>query len=327
MNTPINPFQPISVSEAHLLVELELFIDLVRTNRISIADFKHQLVDYLNCFNQVYKPEFEYSARLKQFAYLKLEVDDLLGLDFGYIDYQCLHQLNDSVILDAYQILQQGEALIGQESFKRQQKRSDNINSVVPYVKSLLAHYSRLLVVRVDLKYKAEFCPLVNIVHFHSDMARLLGIIGQRRQCFVEVEGYIWCLEQGDINGGYHCHLLLLFSGKAHQQAWHMASQIGTLWHEITEHQGHYFNCQDIERMKWLESKGTNGLGMVHRDDYQKQSSVLNAASYLAKEEQPLRVKLSAGMRTFGKGSFATRSRRGVDETLYSQYKELRDDL
>lgn len=327
MNTPINPMQPIIVSEAHLLVELEYFIDLVRTNGISIADFKHQLVDYLNWFNQVYNPELEYSARLKLFAYLKLEVDDLLFADFGCLNYQGLYQLNDSVILDAYQMLQRGEALIQQESVNRQLKHFDNMNSVVPYVNSFLAHYSRLLVVRVDLKYKAEFCHLVDIVHFHSDMARLLSIMGKRRQCFAELEGYIWCLEQGDINGGYHCHLMLLFSGKEHQQAWHMASQISELWHDITEYQGHYFNCQDIQRMKWLESRGTNGLGMVYREDKEKQSNVLAAAEYLAKQEQPLRVRLSANMNTFGQGTFATQSRRDIDETLYSQYKDLRDDF
>lgn len=313
--------QPYQVSEAHLLVELEHFIDLVRTNRISIADFKHQLVDYLNCFNQVYKPELEYSARLKLFAYQKLEVDDLLDSDFGYIDYQCLHQINDSVILEAYQMLQRGEALIGQEDFNRQQKHMDNVQSVSLYINSLLAHYSRLLVVRVDLKYKAEFYPLVNIIYFHSDIEKLLGIMSKRRRCFVELEGYAWCLEQGDENGGYHCHLMLLFSGKAHQEAWYMASQIGALWHDITQQQGHYFNCHDIERLKWLESQGNNGLGMVYREDQQKRINVLAAVEYLAKEEQPLRVKLSAGMRTFGKGSFATQSRRGVDKTLYSLYQ------
>lgn len=100
-----------------------------------------------------------------------------------------------------------------------------------------------------------------------------------------------------------------------------MASQIGALWHDITQQQGHYFNCHDIERLKWLESQGNNGLGMVYREDQQKRINVLAAVEYLAKEEQPLRVKLSLGMRTFGKGSFATQSRRGVDKTLYSLYQ------
>lgn len=301
------------ISESRVVLEVEQFVEKVRTDTsLSLDEFRQQLFKHLTLFTQVYDASLEYSARIKLFASIRLEVN----YSINFHSYDILEYLNDQSLSKIRELFYQGGELIEQEEIKRQKNCQDNIIALSEYINLLLAHYARLMIVRVDLKYLSEAQALVNIHRFKKHMQDLCKQIGQHRKCFKNLQGFAWSMEQGEKEGGYHSHLLLIYDANAHYNDFTMGQKVGKLWKKIAEGHGCYFICNDSKRIKELDKKGICGLGLVTRGDTIKQKNVIKAASYLVKDSQHLCIKLSPTMRTFGKGEFKGHGRRGLEKTF-----------
>lgn len=287
---------------------------------MSLSKFRYQLFKHLTLFTQVYDGSLEYSARIKLFASIRLKVN----YSINFHSYDILEHVDDQSLSKIRELFHQGSELIEQEDTKRQKNCQDNITALSEYINLLLTHYARLMVVRVDVKYLLDAQPLVDIYRFKKDMHYLCKQIGQHRKCFKNLQGFAWSMEQGEKEGGYHSHLLLIYDANAHYNDFTMGQEVGKLWKKITKEQGCYFICNDSKRIKELDKKGICGLGLVARGDAAKQKNVLKAASYLVKDSQHLCIKLSPNMRTFGKGKFEGHGRRGVEKTL-AEVKQMHD--
>lgn len=195
---------------------------------------------------------------------------------------------------------------------------SNNTNSLVHYLKQMFDHYSRLLVVRVDLKYKVESQSKVTVQDFNDHIGILRDRMRRKKGVFKSLEGYAWALEQGyELNhsNGLHCHLVLLYDGSKRHKGSFIGQQITEKWIEITERLGYYFNCNDPNYLNPFIARNEDGIGMIHRNDSQQVQRAINTISYLTtkpdKFEQRLKTKVS-GMRTFGHGTYRTKKRRGL---------------
>lgn len=314
----------LELSEANLFLQIERFVERVRKGSVRTMEFPEAFLNLLRRFNAVYDPtsNYTFSARIQLFVKLVNEVDSVGSstcLEFDLRDEAFVQMLMDR--------LQQGSKLV-EHADKQQQVECDrNAISLNMYLDCLMTHYSKLLFVRVDLKYKNECTHQINITNFDAHMKCLLKYVGKRRRCFESLEGYVWVLEQGDNEGGYHCHLLLIYGASDHQAGWHYADQTGKLWVEITEGKGLFFNCHDTTYIKKFIDKDTYGLDIVYRSDVSKRKNVKEMAKYLVKDAQHLRVKVSGMKKTFGHGSFKSKTRRGTEQTIYAQYQDLRDDF
>ena len=214
----------------------------------------------------------------------------------------------------------QHEFATAQTDFAFQENR--NGQSLYEYMSFFLHKYKRLLIVRVDLKIKAEFSHLIDIENFNSFINKLMKkiqsdkekhkkrkkgkVVDKHKSCFEGLRGYAWAIEQGVDAGGLHCHLLLLYNGDIHQRDWYLADAVGKRWVEITEDRGWYFNCSDIKHKQTYERQGTLGVGMIHRNNILEVENAVNTALYLTrpdKYEQRLKAWLP-NMRSFGRGSY-----------------------
>lgn len=197
-----------------------------------------------------------------------------------------------------------------------------NGQSLYEYMNFYLHKYERLLIVRVDLKIKAESAHLIGIEAFNGFMNKLMEkiqndrekerkrksgkIVSKEKSCFEDLRGYAWAIEQGVDNGGLHCHLLLLYNGDKRKDDWYIGDAVGKRWVKITEGLGTYYNCNTTENKQHYERQGTLGIGMIHRHNLLEMSNAINAALYLTrpeKYEQRLKAWLP-NMRSFDRGNY-----------------------
>ena len=193
-------------------------------------------------------------------------------------------------------------------------QESQNKRKLELYVNNLINHYSRLLFIRIDLKYAQQTSHHVSIEHFDDHMSKLRDLIGNKKTCFEHLQGNAWAIEQGGEEGGLHCHLLLMYDGSERQSDWHIAKEVGEKWKTITGGLGEYYSYHDPERKHKYQQYGKLGIGMIHRDNPQEVENAICSALYLtkpSKDEQQLKLWLP-NMRTFGHGIYRTSKRRGL---------------
>lgn len=193
-------------------------------------------------------------------------------------------------------------------------QESQNKRKLELYVNNLINHYSRLLFIRIDLKYAQQTSNHVSIENFDDHMSKLRDLIGNKKTCFEHLQGNAWAIEQGGVNGGLHCHLLLMYDGSERQSDWHIAKEVGEKWKMITGGLGEYYSYHDPKRKQKYQQYGKLGIGMIHRDNPQEVENAICSALYLtkpSKDEQQLKLWLP-NMRTFGHGIYRTSKRRGL---------------
>ena len=193
-------------------------------------------------------------------------------------------------------------------------KERRNSRSLFPYVSYFLNKYARALIVRVDIKIKAEFAHLVNIKTFYDFLDDFNDKVGRKRGCFKHLRGHAWAIEQGVETGGLHCHLLLIYNGDKRQNDWFLGDAVGKRWVEITDGIGCYYNCNTKQHKASYKRKGTLGIGMIHKDNPIEVDSAMYTAMYLVrpeKYEQRLKAWLP-DMRSFGHGNLPKKKNRGV---------------
>jgi hypothetical protein len=179
-----------------------------------------------------------------------------------------------------------------------------NQRELTKLINRLFEHHSRLLVVRIDLRYRkdaADVIPL-EMVQMHRD--KLLLDRRNHPEVFDGLVGYAWGFERGAQEGGYHFHLLAIFDGARRREDIRIGMAIRDLWSDITEGYGQcYISNFDKEKM---ESKGKLGIGMIHRDNARLRINLIeNVGGYLTKKSSTFDIQSgsteSGEFRTFGK--------------------------
>lgn len=164
---------------------------------------------------------------------------------------------------------------------------------------------SRLLVVRIDLRYRAEVIrgQSYMLERFRSDLEKFSHAMSASRgyKQFKDLVGFIRAIEFGMISG-HHAHFLLFFDGSKRCRDGYIAEEIGKLWLKITNNDGAWFSTN-------LHKKSRNRpdyvLGMINRSDLAKRAILNNkVVKYFFKRSQVLRYRLSPGMKHFTRGDW-----------------------
>ena len=183
-------------------------------------------------------------------------------------------------------------------------------------MRNILKHYSRLLIVRVDLGYSKDTSHLISIKDFHQHIKILRKLFARddtKKPFWEGVEGFVIALEQGH-DRGYHCHLLVMFDGAKKQDDTYLGQAIGEKWKVITNGLGSYYNCNNLQYKQKYKDAGTLGIGMIHRQNSVEVENAVRVALYLTepdKENQHLRIKTNK-MKTFTHSTYKVRKRRGL---------------
>ncbi|RSN83509.1 inovirus Gp2 family protein [Acinetobacter baumannii] len=302
--------------EAEVLAAVDHFIQEVC---LGSYDLYHQnlmidLQKLVQSFKPIYNAHLYYCNTVLIFIEVVNIVDYTLSL-MPQADYESIERFDEMIVWYILTYIKSLSGCVKQQLIEHQQRELKNRQSLLDYTSSLINHYARLLVVRVDLSILQEYQALYNIQAFNKALDTLLRRIADQDTCFNALQGYAWALEHG-ISKGYHCHLLLMYDGNIHRDDFEMGQWVGDCWKQITHGCGYIFNCNHSDYKAIYEAMGTLGIGMIHRTNDSEVYNFLNyVIPYLVnpeKEQQDPRVKDSAYMRSFGKGVIDSNNRRGL---------------
>lgn len=293
----------------------KLLSDILNPNtRISIQQISEQLNLYYQPMILLYNNDLEYVNSIKWFI--------------GSCYIVCDNYYPNEVIWDEFMAQEflkalsfyQYEFATAKTDFAFQEQR--NSQSLLNYLNYFTKKYSRLLIVRVDLKIKLELAHLVDVETFQGFMNQLMKAIQRDKEtekkrktnsnmnidkgCFEDLRGYAWAIEQGVESGGLHCHLLLIYNADKRQQDWYLGEAVGKRWVEITEGLGYSSNGNTTERKREYKRRGTLGIGMIHTDNLLEVKNAIYAALYLTRPDKyGQRLKAwTPSMRSFGRGTY-----------------------
>ncbi len=302
--------------EAEVLAAVDHFIQEVC---LGSYDLYHQnlmidLQKLVQSFKPIYNANLYYCNAVLIFIEVVKTVDYTLS-QMPQANYESIKDFDEMTVWHILTYIQSLSGCVQQQLIEHQQRELKNQQSLFEYASTLIHHYARTLVVRVDLSIKKEYQALYNIQVFNQALGVLLRRIADQDTCFSGLHGYAWALEHG-ISKGYHCHLLLMYDGNIHKEGFMMGQWVGECWKQITHGYGYIFNCNHPDYMAIYEEMGILGIGMIHRHDENKLNNFLYyVVPYLVneeKEQQHPRVKDSAYMRSFGKGVIDSKNRRGL---------------
>lgn len=287
----------VNTNESSLLIEIENYILDTCDRKLKPKDFYNYLSSLLVEFNEIYNPDYSYFGCIEAFVELLYELHHWI---------ECQSELIRKLENLTFEYIQRRfESYVSRHKRKLRDHRyseNENTGQLVERMQKASKCYARILVVRLDLAYKKKYRHLSDIADFDNDMRILRQRIHNQDGIFKGLIEYAWALEQGT-EKGYHCHILLVYKGHKHKNAYSIAKRVSEIWENITFKQGCYFNCHTTAYLRQFEEKGTLGIGMIHRDDPDQVENMLTTIRYLVrpeKEEQHLRVKVCKRMRTFG---------------------------
>ncbi|TIC80536.1 YagK/YfjJ domain-containing protein [Crenobacter intestini] len=171
-----------------------------------------------------------------------------------------------------------------------------NVASFDKYITRLFEHYSKLLVVRIDLAYLRDSTEDITPQTASRHLDLMLKNYKIKKQ-FKGVVGYAAKIEMG-METGCHIHLMLFFDGARHCRDVYIAKQIGEYWKDkVTKGIGRYHSCN-------ANATGYKnyGIGMVNRTDIEKIAILRKTALYLVKADYYIRLLIGNNKRTFRRG-------------------------
>ncbi len=180
----------------------------------------------------------------------------------------------------------------------------ENLKSLQRYIDDLFDQYSKLLVVRVDLRYSKEYRESCEGHEVSPEHVRKCfnDFMHHFERQFPAKVGYAWKLEYGPILG-YHYHFLVFFNGHEVREDETLGHMVGQRWAEKAEG-GSFWNC-NIDKERYTK-QGSLGIGMVRYNDDELRRNLERAASYLVKIDDYVRLKLPEGWKAFSHGVHRT---------------------
>ncbi|WP_299196119.1 inovirus-type Gp2 protein [uncultured Amphritea sp.] len=238
------------------------------------------------------------------------QIDSLGSYKVSYNDlenriYKCFSDLGDK---------------INGPGFKRIKSRikktcDKNYRSMLSYIDRLFENRSRLLVVRLDLKYKKDYNDarrkiisnsgfssqeIDEFENVKSDMERLLAN-RRHNKIFDGLLGYIWKLEYGVLTR-YHYHVMFFFNSSTKRADKLIGKSIGEYWsNEITQGRGTYFNVNASHN-----NYKFNVRGQIHYTDEDAREGLRHLAGYFSKADYFMRLKLPKRLRGHQKVNYRT---------------------
>lgn len=294
------------INQSQLIANIDRLVRDIVFQSVNFDGIKNRLNALYHPFMESLNPDFFYSQTIDSFVY---STDAIVG-DSYPSDVIWDHNRTQQFIIN----LSCYKSTIELEDNAWLYQESQNRKNLESYVRSLLNHYSKLLFIRIDLKYSQEASHTVTIEDFNRHMSKFRELIGNKQTCFAHLQGNAWALEQGYENGGLHCHLLLIYDGSERQNDWFIAKEVGEKWKEITNGTGAYYNYHSAENKQRYEKNDKLGIGMIHRNKPKQVENAVCTSLYLTKPDkrnQHLKIWVPS-MRTFGHGIYRINRRRSL---------------
>lgn len=247
-------------------------------------DCEHNRV-VLQAFNEVLKPVYN-----ADFEFISLNDPMIItNLDDTSRNSLCAEWL-DQFVERTYLLTQEKEFKYQQK--KRMDRARNQFKSAKQCVDLALEQRSRVLIIRLDLRFAKTQNPSVDQVK--KDLRTFLRHVGRTDN--LNILGYIWKLEFGQ-RRGFHYHFIFILDSRDHSQEIKIAQQIGQIWEKVIGVEGTFHNCH----FKAVNNQYDKlAIGRLHRHEQQKYQYLLELLRYFAKKDQFILHKNIGKERTLG---------------------------
>lgn len=310
-----------TLHEPNLIIEIESFTKRVIEQGLHRNDLP-RLIKLLDDFERIYSCNHSYSDYLGLFDFItEFEFQNFKKLRDGIYSYESLLRVSDQLLGYFSWQFQVHKPKVDSDLRQYKHRVKRRLDRLKKHAEDLFKRYSRNLVVRVDLKYRADSQDRVDIEIFNKHVRTLRNRMANKDKCFRNLKFNAWCLEHAP-DGSYHVHLFLIYDGSKCTYDIKIANWICEIWdNEITEGLGESWNCNiyknskkdcpiSQDRINNLNKENRritgylNGLGMISCKDPRSMERLEAVYCYLAicnkhKVDQRLRVRVK-GMRMFG---------------------------
>lgn len=185
--------------------------------------------------------------------------------------------------------LRKKESNARSDARRMQRKLDDRVDEVFSLC-------SRVQSIRVDLKLSKEKRKTATYNEFDRCVKRFKNNLRRNRKVWDALLYIFLKIEYTDITG-YHAHVLALYDGNRVFNDEYKGEVIGNFWSDnIMVGEGRYFNVnRGKAKRQYARNNGLAlnelGIGMIHRDDYERISQLRNITEYFAKLSQYVRIK------------------------------------
>lgn len=264
--------QPQRINQAKLISDVDLLVRDVLFGKIDINHVSIQLSKLYLPLTKEDDPELKYSPTIEAFRESTKKVMAASHVQNGRWGYYNSKQFID--------YLQMHRSFITKQDAVLSEQKIENSEELEAYLRKLIDTKYGVLLVRVDIGYLKDTLHLVTIADFYRHLKKLRDFISNKKTCFKGLVGHVMALEQG-YDHGYHCHLLLIYNGAHRQRDLYLGQAVGERWQDITEGQGSYYNCNNLEYKSKYEELGTLGIGKIRRGLPQEVENAVRTALYL----------------------------------------------
>ncbi|KXZ63376.1 hypothetical protein AVENLUH5627_03277 [Acinetobacter venetianus] len=232
-----------TLHEPNLIIEIESFTKTTIEQGLQRNDLP-RLIKLLDGFERIYSCNHSYSDYLGLFDFIaEFEFQNFKKFKDGKYSYESLLKVSDQLLDYFSWQFQVHKPKVDSDLRQYKHRVKRRLESLKKHVEDLFNHYSRNLVVRVDLKYRADSQNRVDIEIFNKHVRTLRNRMANKDKCFRNLKFNAWCLEHAP-EGGYHVHLFLIYDGSTSTYDCKLARWVGRVWmSEITEGLGYYWNC------------------------------------------------------------------------------------
>ena len=148
----------------------------------------------------------------------------------------------------------------------------------------LFLKHSRILVVRVDLKYKSEYAHDIEFAEFQSHIKEVSAAATKQKGNFEDCLAFVLRLEETPM-AGLHCHAAFFYHGGRRHQDIKIAQGICLWWEQsVSSGKGLGWNVN----LDWKQKSQTSpeklaqlGIGLVDRRDEAQVVKMVETVSYL----------------------------------------------
>ncbi|MFM0526418.1 inovirus-type Gp2 protein [Paraburkholderia strydomiana] len=170
------------------------------------------------------------------------------------------------------------------------------LRAMMRYVRWCFRKRRRIFVIRMDLYYRTEFAGKVSIEQAKEHHALFVNRLRALKDVQTDLVGGIWKLEWTE-RKGHHVHWVLMLDGSLVQDAWKWSDLIDEQWRSAVPLDGGYSHCGNRDQHKKV------GTGMIHIDNEPEKFEIFEkeVIGYLAKKDQALCLKITAGTRAWGR--------------------------
>ena len=228
------------------------------------------LISFVPIIKSLY-PSAKFSVFIQAFVYG-------VGIHLNHTGYSTSPDALNGCVdhINAYLVRRE----VKRRAYLAPEKHRNHRKQISQYIDGLFNNHGRVLVLRMDFSYRADFYPRMTLIKRHRDT--LIRYLRDQQQGFL---GFIWRMEYG-IDKGYHLHTVILFNANQVQRDIRLGLVVGKYWNEvITEGNGLHYNC-NAHKGSYRDC----GIGEIHWEDSDKRASFERAALYLAKPDPLLEI-------------------------------------